>query len=91
MSITKEGTFILYGTLNGKIKIKTSGQVTLVLNGIAIKNSNSNAILVSKTYELDSSFFNYNTAKSLDVSKSGIIIIIADGIENTINGAKSSG
>jgi len=91
LSITKEGTYILSGTLNGQIKINTSGQVTLVLNGVTIKNSNSNAILVSKAYELDSSSFNYNTAKSLDVSKSGVIIVIADGSENTINGAKSSG
>ena len=91
LSITKEGTFILSGTLNGQIKINTSGQVTLVLNGVTIKNSNSNAILVTKAYELDSSSFNYNTAKSLDVSKSGVIIVIADGTENTINGAKSSG
>ena len=91
LSITKEGTFILSGTLNGQININTSGQVTLVLNGVTIKNSNSNAILVSKAYELDSSSFNYNTAKSLDVSKSGVKIVIADGSENTINGAKSSG
>ena len=91
LSITKAGTFILSGTLNGQIKINTSGQVTLVLNGVTIKNSNSNAILVSKAYELDSSSFNYNTAKSLDVSKSGVIIVIADGTQNTINGAKSSG
>ena len=40
LSITKEGTFILSGTLNGQIKINTSGQVTLVLNGVTIKNSN---------------------------------------------------
>ena len=91
LSITKAGTFILSGTLNGQIKINTSGQVTLVLNGVTIKNSNSNAILVTKAYELDSSSFNYNTAKSLDVSKSGVIIVIADGTQNTINGAKSSG
>ena len=91
LSFTKEGTFILSGTLNGQIKINTSGQVTLVLNGVTIKNTSSNAILVSKAYELDSSSFNYNTAKSLDVSKSGVKIVIADGTENTINGAKSSG
>ena len=91
MTFTKEGTFILSGSLNGQIIINTSGQVTLVLNGVTIKNSNSNAILVSKAYELDSSSFNYNTAKSLDVSKAGVKIVIADGTENTINGAKSSG
>ena len=37
LSITKEGTFILSGTLNGQININTSGQVTLVLNGVTIK------------------------------------------------------
>ena len=91
LSITQSGTFILSGTLNGQIKINTNGQVTFVLNGVTIKNSSSNAIYVQKAYELDSSSFNYNTAKSLDVTKAGFIMIIADGTENTINGAKSSG
>ena len=90
LSITQTGTFILSGTLNGQIKVNTSGSVSLVLNGVTIKNSNSNAIYIEKAYELDSSSFNYNTAKSLDVTKSGIKIIIADGTENTINGGKSS-
>ena len=91
LSITQSGTFTLSGTLNGQIKINTSGEVSLILNGVTIKNSNSNAILIQKAYELDSSTFNYNTAKSLDVTKAGVKIIIADGTENTINGAKSSG
>lgn len=91
LTFTQAGTFVLSGTFNGQIKINTSGQIVLVLNGVTIKNSSSNAILISKAYELDSSSFNYNTAKSLDVTKAGVKIVIADGTENTINGAKSSG
>ena len=90
LSITKGGVFILSGSLNGQIKINTSGNVCLVLNSIKINNINSNAILVEKAYELDSSSFNYDNAKSLDVTKAGIKLIIADGTENIISGAKSS-
>ena len=90
LSITKGGIFILSGSLNGQIKINTSGNVCLVLNGVKIKNINSNAIIVEKAYELDSSSFNYDNAKSLDVTKAGIKLIIVDGTENIINGAKSS-
>ena len=89
LSITKDGVFILTGSLDGQIRINTKGEVCLVLNGVTIKNSNSNAIFVEKAYELDSSYFNYNVAKGLDVSKAGVKLIIVDGTENTINGAKS--
>ena len=87
VKITEEGTYILSGTLNGQIKVSSSGTVKLVLNGVTIKNSASNAILFTKAYELDSSTFNYNTAKSLDITKAGAQIIIADGTENTVDGA----
>ena len=91
VKITLEGTYILSGSLNGQIKVSTSGTVILVLNGVTIKNSASNAILFTKAYELDSSTFSYNTAKSLDITKAGAQIIIADGTENTVDGAKQSG
>ena len=91
VKITLEGTYILSGKLNGQVKISTTGTVALVLNGVTIKNSASNAILVTKAYELDSSTFNYNTAKSLDITKAGVQIIIADGTENTVDGAYQSG
>ena len=87
IKITLEGTYILSGTLNGQIKVSSTGRVILVLNGVTIKNSSSNAILFTKAYELDSSTFNYNTAKSLDITKAGAQIIIADGTENTVDGA----
>ena len=91
VKITLEGTYILSGTLNGQIKVSTSGTVVLVLNGVTIKNSASNGILFTKAYELDSSTFNYNTAKSLDITKAGAQIIIADGTENTVNAASQDG
>ena len=91
VKITQEGTYILSGTLNGQVKVSTTGTVALVLNGVTIKNSASNGILFTKAYELDSSTFNYNTAKSLDITKAGAQIIIADGSENTVDAASQSG
>ena len=91
IKLTLEGTYILSGTLNGQIKVSSTGTVKLVLNGVTIKNSASNGILFTKAYELDSSTFNYNTAKSLDITKAGAQIIIADGTENTVNAASQDG
>ena len=91
VKITLEGTYVLSGTLNGQVKISTTGTVKLILNGVTIKNSASNGILVTKAYELDSSTFNYNTAKSLDVTKAGVQIIIADGSVNTVDAASQDG
>ena len=91
IKITLEGTYILSGTLNGQIKVSSTGTVKLVLNGVTIKNSASNGIIFTKAYELDSSTFNYNTAKSLDITKAGAQIIIADGTENTVNAANQDG
>jgi hypothetical protein len=91
LKLTTEGTYILSGTLNGQIKVSTTGTVALVLNGVKIKNSSSNGIIFTKAYELDSSTFNYNTAKSLDVTKAGAQIIIADGSENTVDAASQTG
>ncbi len=91
VKITLEGTYILSGTLNGQIKVSSTGTVKLVLNGVTIKNTASNGILFTKAYELDSSTFNYNTAKSLDITKAGAQIIIADGTENTVNAAYQDG
>ena len=48
IKITTEGTYILSGTLNGQIKVSTTGTVVLVLNGVQIKNTSSNAIDVTK-------------------------------------------
>jgi len=91
VKITNEGTYILSGTLNGQVKVSSTGTVALVLNGVTIKNSASNGILFTKAYELDSSTFNYNTAANLDITKAGAQIIIADGTENTVDAASQSG
>jgi hypothetical protein len=91
VKITNEGTYILSGTLNGQVKVSSTGTVKLVLNGVTINNSASNGILFTKAYELDSSTFNYNTASKLDITKAGAQIIIADGTENTVNAASQSG
>ena len=85
--ITLEGTYILSGTLNGQIKVNSTGTVILVLNGVTIKNSASNAILFEKAYELDSLNLNFDPERILDITKAGAQIIIADGTENIIEGA----
>ena len=52
VKITLEGTYILSGSLNDQIKVSTSGTVILVLNGVTIKNSASNAIYSQRLMNL---------------------------------------
>ena len=88
IKITLEGTYILSGTLNGQIKVNTTGTVILVLNGVTIKNSASNAIIFENAYEVDPlKSTNVHPERSLDITKAGAQIIIADGSENIIDGA----
>ena len=58
IKITNEGTYILFGTLSGQVKVSSTGTVALVLNGVTNKNSASNGIFFTKAYELDNSTFN---------------------------------
>ena len=91
LKITESGSYILSGTLNGQLSVSVSGEIDLVLNGVTIKSSNTNAIDIVKAYEMDSSSsMSPSTAKKLDFTKAGAKIIIADGSKNTISGAKSS-
>ena len=88
IKITLEGTYILSGTLNGQIKVNSTGTIILVINGVIIKNLDSNAILFENAYELDPSItINTNPEKPLDITKAGAQIIIADGTENIVDGA----
>ena len=89
--ISESGTYILSGTLNGQLSVSVSGEIDLVFNGATIKASNNNALVIVKAYEMDtSSSMTPAIARSLDFSKAGVKIIIADGSTNTINGGKSS-
>ena len=93
VSITSAGTYILSGSLSGQVSVSvgSSDKVVLVLNGVSITSSSTNAIIFLAGYELDSSSsFSYSSAKSLTVANSGAKIIIADGSENTVEGTKSS-
>ena len=88
IEITLDGTYILSGTLNGQIKVNSTGTVILVLNGVTIKNSVSNAILFENAYEIDSEKgINTNPKRAIDITKAGAQIIIADGTENIIDGS----
>ena len=91
LSISESGSFILSGTLNGQLSVSVSGEIDLIFNGATIKSTSTNALLIVKAYEMDSSSsMTPSIARSLDFSKAGVKIIIADGSTNTISGAKSS-
>ena len=93
VSITSAGTYILSGSLSGQVSVSvgSSDKVVLVLNGVSITSSSTNAIIFLKAYEVDSSSsFSYSTATSLSFDNTGAKIIIADGTENTVTGTKSS-
>jgi hypothetical protein len=91
LTISESGTYILSGTLNGQLSISVAGEIDLIFNGATIKTSSTNALVVLKAYEMDtSSSMTPSTARKLDFSKAGVKIIIADGSTNTISGAKSS-
>ena len=91
LTISESGSFILSGTLNGQISVSVSGEIDLIFNGATIKTSSTNALVIVKAYEMDSSSsMTPAIARNLDFSKAGVKIIIADGTSNTLNGAKSS-
>ena len=71
--------------------MSVSGEIDLVLNGVTIKSTSTNALVIVKAYEMDtSSSMSPSYARTLDFNKAGVKIILADGSENTISGAKSS-
>ena len=89
--ISESGTYIISGTLYGQMSVSVSGVVELVLNGATIKTSSTNALIILKAYEMDSSSsMSYETAKKFDFDNAGVKVIIADGSENTISGGSSS-
>ena len=91
LSISESGSFILSGTLNGQLSVSVSGEVDLIFNGATIKTTSTNALVIVKAYEMDtSSSMTPSIARNLDFSKAGVKIIIADGSTNTISGGKSS-
>ena len=91
LTISESGSFILSGTLNGQLSVSVSGEIDLIFNGATIKTTNTNALVIVKAYEMDSSSsMTPSTARNLDFSKAGVKIIIADGSTNTISGSKSS-
>lgn len=91
LTISESGTYILSGTLNGQISCSLTGEIDLIFNGATIKTSSTNALVIVKAYEMDtSSSMSPSTARKLDFTKAGVKIIIADGTTNTISGAKSS-
>lgn len=93
--ITKSGTYVLSGTLSkGQIavdlgedaKTDQSAVVTLVLNGVNITSTVAPSIIFYNVYECGSD--DAETAnKTVDTSKAGANIQIADGTENTLNGS----
>ena len=88
---SESGSYILSGTLNGQMSVSVSGEIDLIFNGATIKASNTNALVIVKAYEMDtSSSMTPAIARKLDFTKAGVKIIIADDSTNTISGAKTS-
>ena len=88
VSIVEDGTYIVSGELNGKLKVATeNGFAKVILNGVNI-NSTINALAVESGYEL------INTTivddpyifKTIDFSKAGAQIILADNSVNYLSG-----
>ena len=91
LTISESGSYILSGTLNGQLSVSVTGEIDLIFNGATIKTSSTNALVIVKAYEMDtSSSMTPTIARALDFSKAGVKIIIADGTTNLISGAKSS-
>lgn len=91
--ITKPGTYVLSGQLSaGQIAVDLgkdaandpNAVVTLVLNGVDITCQVAPAIIFYSVYECGDA---ENPTKDVDTSAAGANIVIADGSENTINGA----
>ena len=91
LKISESGTYILSGTLNGQLSVSVSGEIDLIFNGATIKTTSTNALVILKAYEMDSSSSMTPTiARKLDFAKAGVKFIIADGSTNTISGGQSS-
>lgn len=52
LTITKEGIYILSGTLNGSVTVNTDGYVKLILNGVTITNDSGPAINIENAKKL---------------------------------------
>ena len=91
--IAQPGTYRIQGSLSrGQIAVDLgedakndpNAVVTLILNGVDISCEVAPAIIFYRVYECDSA----DTAtKDVDTSSAGANVIIADGSENTVNGA----
>ncbi|MCH5170131.1 MAG: carbohydrate-binding domain-containing protein [Oscillospiraceae bacterium] len=93
--ITKAGTYVLSGTLSkGQIAVDLgedakkdpNAVVTLVLNGVNITSTVAPGIIFYNVYECGSDDTE-NADKTVDTTKAGANISIADSTENTLNGS----
>ena len=93
--ITEAGQYVLSGTLSkGQIAVdlgdgaeeNPEAVVTLVLNSVDITCEVAPAVIFYSVYECGDTDTETAT-KDVDTSKAGANVIIADGSENTVNGA----
>lgn len=93
--ITEAGQYVLSGTLSkGQIAVdlgdgaeeNPEAVVTLVLNNVDITCEVAPAVIFYSVYECGDTDTETAT-KDVDTSKAGANVIIADGSENTVNGA----
>ena len=99
IQITKAGTYIVSGTLEGQLaieipKTEENRKAILVLNGISITCNVAPGLIFYKAYEIDDTEYEdnsinieYSVAANLDFTDAGAQVIIADDSENIVTGS----
>ena len=100
ITIKKEGTYIVSGTLKGQLAIQLNHEstkqysVTLVLKGVNIDCKVAPGVIFYKAFEMDTNDYEseetqieFSKAIGLDPEEAGAKIIIADDSENTVSGS----
>ena len=100
ITIKKEGTYIVSGTLKGQLAIKLKSKskkkynITLVLKGVDIYCGVAPGVIFYKAYEMDNTNYEdkgikieFSKAIELNPDEAGVKIIIADDSDNTVSGS----
>lgn len=86
-TITQDGTYTITGTLkSGQLTINTSGNVTLILDGVNITNNNGPAIYIKKAKNVTITLKDGTTSTLTDNGSSKYDGVIYSVCDLTING-----
>lgn len=98
LHITQPGSYVLQGSWKGQILVDLGDQdetftdkkakVMLILNGADINCTVSAGIMFYSVYECDNTWEERSLySESVDTDNAGATVLIADGTQNTVNGA----